>query len=35
MHHAHEVVKMVKTLVYPGDTLAALVAEARWRALTR
>jgi len=26
---------MVKTLVYPGDTLAALVAEARWREQAR
>jgi len=25
----------VKTLVYPGDTLAALVAEARWREQAR
>ena len=26
---------MVKTLVYAGDTLAALVAEARWREQAR
>ena len=28
-----EVIELAKVLVYPGDTLAALVAEAKWKEL--